>query len=190
MFEREILANPKATEHDASRFFDRFPKFLRLGEGEALRREVVFVDPSNRTMCRVDFFRKSYGRHSWDIIEVKRPQVPFVVNAAGAHPCLSSSVKKALDQAEDYRDLIIASADVRVQLLRKGIRVYRPRMIVVAGRLGDDLPNEVIEVLKDRIRRGPIEAWSFTDIFAFAKEHYVANAVIVWPGQPYLRVPI
>src|SRR5438034_1374088 len=39
-FERDILGNPAATEHDASRFFFRFPKFLYLGRGDEIRRRV------------------------------------------------------------------------------------------------------------------------------------------------------
>lgn len=40
-FEHEILTNPTANEHDASRFFSQSPKFLYLGEGAEIRREVM-----------------------------------------------------------------------------------------------------------------------------------------------------
>lgn len=39
-YEKTILANPKATELEASEFFARFPKFLLRGSGEKLEREV------------------------------------------------------------------------------------------------------------------------------------------------------
>ena len=68
-FEREILCNPAATEHDASRFFAKFPKFLLLGQGDEVRREVVLIDTSSGTRQRVDFFRRLYGQAFWDIVD-------------------------------------------------------------------------------------------------------------------------
>ena len=43
-YEAEILANPKATEHEASAFFQRFPRFLFLGTGREIRKEVTLFD--------------------------------------------------------------------------------------------------------------------------------------------------
>jgi hypothetical protein len=54
-YEQEILDNPRPTEHDASRFFQQHPKFLYLGTGAEVRREVVLLG----TNQRVDFPRMS-----------------------------------------------------------------------------------------------------------------------------------
>lgn len=42
---------------------------------------------------------------------------------------------------------------------------------------------ELVEILYDRVRqRGPIEAWSYSDIYDFAKEHYSKNKLITVPS--------
>src|SRR5580700_8534848 len=43
LYEKQILANKNATEHDASKFFAKFPKFLYLGSAAEIRREVVLT---------------------------------------------------------------------------------------------------------------------------------------------------
>ena len=182
-YEREILANPNATEHDASRFFKRFPKFLFLGQGKAVQREVVITSDENSSAYRVDFFRQSYGSAFWDIIELKSPKKSFISGAHSGHPKLSSDVTGAISQAEDYRELIIEDASIRAQLLRKGILVCRPQILVVVGKSGEEVSPERMQALYDRARRGPIEAKSYQDIFNFAKEHYEASNLIVFFAQ-------
>lgn len=185
-YEREILSNPRATETDASRFFDRYPKFLLLGSGVQVRREVVLTGVGEKTYQRVDFFRKSYGTQYWDLIELKGPGAPFVVDVHGQHPKLSAQVDKAIDQSMDYRDGIIANQDVRECLRRKGILVCRPQLVVVAGKHSDEVPPEVLEMLYDRIRhRGPVEVWSYTRIYEFAKDFHSRTQMIMIPAMPH-----
>jgi hypothetical protein len=181
-FEREILSNPKSTERDASEFFARFPKFLFLGQGNDIRREVVLIDPNRETNYRVDFFRKSYGTAFWDIIELKHPQKPFVIASKG-HPRLSSDVTTAISQAEDYRERIIEDSALRAELLSKGITVYKPQILVIVGKNNTEVSPETMQILYDRARKGPIEVRSYDDIYQFAKEHYEANHVIIFLGQ-------
>lgn len=182
-YENEILANPSATETDASRFFMHYPKFLHLGTGAEVRREVVLVNESGKPKQRVDFFRRSYGSTFWDIIELKDPQKALVVSPDGLHPHLTAEVEKAINQALDYRDLIEQDGSVRAHLLKKGIWICRPQILVVAGKKPDGLSPELLQILYDRIRqRGPIEAWSYTDIHEFAKEHYERNKIVLIPS--------
>ncbi|MEA2559562.1 MAG: hypothetical protein QOH06_1066 [Acidobacteriota bacterium] len=184
-YEREILGNPRATELDASRFFARYPKFLHIGTGGSaeLRREMVLLDQVGRATCRVDFFRRSFGRSFWDIIELKDPRKPFVVGTNGHHPHLSAEVGVAIDQALDYRDLLDQNTEVRNRLRKKGILVWRPQIIVVVGQIDDSVPVETLQVLYDRIRqRGAIEAWSYTEIWRFAREHYESSGITIVPA--------
>lgn len=181
-FERDILSNPRSTERDASEFFARFPKFLFLGQGNDIRREVVLIDPDSEMNYRVDFFRKSYGSAYWDIIELKHPQKPFVIASKG-HPRLSSDVTAAISQAEDYRERIIEDSALRAELLSRGITVYRPQILVIVGKNNSEVSPQTMQVLYDRARKGPIEVRSYDDIYQFAKEHYEANHVIVFLGQ-------
>jgi hypothetical protein len=177
-FEEEIFCNPNANEHDASRFFERFPKFLFLGKGKELRREVPITSADGTIRHRIDFFRQSYGNSYWDIIELKTPQSLFITGENTNHPRLSSYVKSAMDQAEDYRNLIIEDTSVRTQLLKKNILVYYPQILVVVGKNNNQgISLEKMQVIYDRANRGPINALSYTDILNFAKEHYKATKI-------------
>lgn len=185
-YEKNILGNSSATETDASRFFAKHPKFLHLWTGAEVRREVVLLGSDSAPNYRVDFFRRCYGRPFWDIVELKDPKKPFATQVGGLHPRVTAEVNKAIDQALDYRDLIAESGEVRAYLKQKGIWVCRPQILVVVGKHDDSLDPEILQVLYDRIReRGPIDAWSYTDIYDFAKEHYEKNSVIVVPSTHF-----
>lgn len=179
LFEDRILANPQATEHDASEFFARHPKFLFLGLGAEIRREVVILAQGDKRTRRVDFFRRSFGEAFWDIIELKGPTKPSVVAAESGHPRPSSAMTEAINQAEDYRDLIIADDSLRYRLWHLGIAVCRPQILVIVGQHPDEVPPETLAALYDRIRRGSIEARTYTDIYRFAKEHCSRNTVVL-----------
>jgi hypothetical protein len=179
-FEKEILTNPHATEREASSFFANFPKFLYLGQGAEIRREVVLFSDTDSRSCRADFFRRSYGKEFWDLIEIKDPNKPFFVGHQSQHPRLSAEVEKAISQALDYRDFIAMDATVRGSLLQQGIIVFRPQIIVVVGKHDDRLAPEQTELLYDRIRRrGGVEALSYNDLYRFAVEQYESGRVFV-----------
>ncbi|SRR6266568_7575534 len=179
----ELLSNPAVTEHDASKFFAQFPKFLFLGHGKDLRREVSLFNSEGRIIGRVDFFRCSYGRRYWDIIELKDPNKPIITDVAGKHPRFSAEVGKAINQAQDYQQWIKEDAALRGHLLQQGILVYRPQILVVVGKDTSDVSPELMEELYDRIRSKQIVVASYSYLLEFAKEHYEANGVIILCGQ-------
>jgi len=184
-YERDILANSDATEHDASRFFQKLPKFLHLGQGAEVRREVVLLGSKKR----VDFFRRSYGESYWDIIELKHPRKQLVADADLLHPRLSADVDKAINQALDYRDLIDMNGEVRSDLKKKGIAVCRPQIIVVVGQDSGEVDPETLRILYDRARtRGAIDPKSYTDIYKFAKENYTRSSIIIVPALHFAEI--
>lgn len=195
LFQREeieayecLLGDPRVTETDASEFFFQFPKFLWLGQAADLRREVVLQ--RSESAYRVDFFRRRYGRRYWDIVELKSPSTAFVAGCGSLHSHLSASVTGAVNQAQDYRDAIIADELLRADLEKKGILVHRPQILVVVGRSdGLLVPSDRLEVLYDRVRQQSVEAMSYSDILAFAKEHYASNQAIVLPALHYQLSP-
>lgn len=138
-YEEQILHNPNVTEHDASRFFAQYPKFLLVGSAKELRREIVFHSNNVRKVQRVDFFRRNFGTSYWDIVELKDPKNRLVSGTKTRHPYLASSVTKAISQAEDYRDLIVEDQSLRAYLLQLGIAVLRPRITVVVGQQSADV---------------------------------------------------
>jgi hypothetical protein len=191
-YEREILANPSANERDASRFFRNHPKFLYLGSAAEVRPEVTFHATPSGDVQRVDFFRRRFGERFWDIVELKDPNKPIVVGSSGMHARLSAEVDKAINQAQDYRELIDADGEARKRLESKGIRVWRPQIMVVVGKREAELEEEeLIRTLLDRVRqRGGIEAWSYNDIFNFAKEHYSRNHIVCLPATHFTAIEI
>jgi len=185
-YERDILANPKANEHDVSRFFQKFPKFLHFGAGAEVRREVVLLGSKER----VDFFRRSYGESYWDIIELKRPNKLLVAGTESLHPRLSADVEKAINQALDYRDLIDSDGEVKSDLKNKGIMLCRPQITVVVGQDRGEIDPEILRILYDRARnRGAIEPKSYTDIYKFAKENYSRSKTIIIPSLHFATDP-
>ncbi len=190
-YETHILANSSANEHDASRFFRHHPKFLYLGQAAEVKPEVVITSCGSQKIQRIDFFRRRYGASFWDIVELKHPNKPFISGSASLHARLSAEVDKAINQAQDYRDLIDLDGEIRHNLLEKGIKVWRPQIMVVVGQRDQDFDDEILQVLLDRARqRGPIEAWSYTDIYEFAKEYYEKNNVICVPTIHFTTVDI
>ncbi|HRH50222.1 MAG TPA: DUF4263 domain-containing protein [Panacibacter sp.] len=181
-YERVILGNKSANEHLASKFFSHFPKFLFLGKGQEVKREVNLYDHSGEAIGRVDFFRKNYGTKWWDLIELKSPSKEFVVGS-GKHLRPSESVNKAIHQANDYRRWIDEDAYLRAKLLSKGILVYKPQIVVVVGREKGEIDELVLRNLYDRLNYGPIEVKSYNDIYNFAKEQYQSNGLLIYFGQ-------
>lgn len=57
---------------------------------------------------------------------------------------------KAVNQAQDYRDLLDADGEARKILESKGIRVWRPQIIVVVGKRDETFEEELIRTLLDR----------------------------------------
>lgn len=180
-FERTLLTNPSATEHDASDFFTHHPAFLHMGVGAESRREIVML--GSAAAYRVDFFRRSFGNNYWDIIELKRPNIPLVIALGTNHPRLSSFAQAAISQALDYRDCIITDRDVRDQLATKGIAVCRPRLTVVLGQDPDDIEHDKLAVLLDRVHAlGPVELLTYTAMYRFAVEHFQSTGQLVFPS--------
>lgn len=179
-YERDILANPRATEHDASEFFEQFPHFLYLNRTDMLRREVMLFSADGRRKYRCDFFSRRIHEENWDIIELKSPQSRFIVGRNG-HFRPSASVTTAQHQAEDYRDLIDSDPSVREKLLRKGLRFHRPEIVVIVGQEREDVDPIALKSIRSRLLRQGIEAWSYTAIFEFAKSIYQSSAFVVIP---------
>jgi hypothetical protein len=186
-YEREVLSNPRATEHDASRFFANYPKFLFLGRGSRVRREVVFLDAASGRRSRVDFFRQNYGDVYWDIIELKSPTVESVTRAYGDHPRPSSAVYDALNQAEDYRSALDRDRQARAALSLRGIKVLRPQILLIVGRTPNAIDPDAMRELFDRCRRGPTEFLTYDDLYRFAIDHYADSGFVVVPAT--IEVP-
>ena len=136
-FEQEILDNKHATEHQASKFLARHPKFLAVGGYGELAREVCLCR-GGKHVFRVDFCRRKYGEEFWDFVELKSPANPLFVRR-GRHWKLSSQAEAGLHQAQDYRDWVENEPERLELATRTGIAAYRPKLLIVAGRSKADV---------------------------------------------------
>ena len=75
--------------------------------------------------------------------------------------------------------MIVSDSDLRNRLLALGIAVCRPQITVVVGKDHESVPDDVMAALYDRVRRGPINAYTYNDLYRFAKEHYESNMILL-----------
>ena len=183
LYERLILENPRVTEHEAAQFFTKFPRFLFLGQGIEIRREVALYHSSGLPVGRVDFFRKRIGSSHWDVIEIKSPNRPLVVGTSGNHPRLSATVFEAINQAQNYRQLLDEDPDLRAKLITQGIRIFRPHLLIVVGKDDKRVDEETMLNLFDRVNQGHIKVYSYSDLYTFAKDLYESSQVLLVPGN-------
>jgi hypothetical protein len=153
---------------------------LLLGQGDQLRREVVLIDTFSGIKQRVDFFRRSYGEAYWDIVALKAPH-KRAFTRRGIHVRPSGAVYDAINQAQDYRALIDGDPLVQEYLERKGLPVFRPKILVVVGRSDPTVSGQVMRDLRDRLSQGVVEFRTYDDLHRFATEHYRAQRVLILP---------
>ena len=175
-YEQQILDNATATEHDASQFFAKFPKFLTIGGYKQIAKEVVLYKPSGEAVFRVDFCRCKFGNNYWDFVELKSPKVPFIVKR-GQHWKFSSDIQGGIEQAQYYNDFLEESAN-RFELERRAqIKVFRPKLLLIGGRKSNIINEEDLMRLISRYNQ--IEIHSYDDIYCFAKDNYMSSCIAI-----------
>lgn len=175
-YEQQILDNSTATEHDASQFFAKFPKFLTIGGYKQIAREVVLYKPSGEAIFRVDFCRCKFGDGYWDFVELKSPKVPFIVKR-GKHWKFSSDIQSGIEQAKYYSDFLEESAN-RCELERKTrIKVFRPKLLLIGGRKNTIIDEE--DLIRLISHYNQIEIQSYDDIYCFAKDNYLSSCITI-----------
>lgn len=175
-YESTILDNPGATEHDASKFLARFPRFLTAGGYGKLAREIVLHKPDGKAVYRVDFFRQKFGDEFWDIVELKSPSA-ILVSKVGKHWKFSSTINAALSQSRDYSDFLEEKLNRAELEKRYGIVAMRPNMLLVGGR--DNSEIQPGELRRLRSRYGGTDVRSYDDLYRFAKESYQAALMVI-----------
>jgi len=125
---------------------------------------------------RVDFCRCRFGDDYWDFIELKSPQAPFIVKR-GSHSKLSSAIQLGIEQAQDYSDFMEESVN-RYELEKKeGIKVFRPKLLLVGGRKDNTINKD--DIIRLISRYNNIEIKTYDDIYCFAKDNYYSSCVVV-----------
>lgn len=180
-YEQLILDNPRVSEHEVSDFFWKFPKFVAIGGYKRIAREVILYKPNGEAVYRIDFCRCKFGEDLWDFVELKKPQVPFLVKQGG-HWRLSSAIQAGVEQAQDYSDFL-EEIENRCELEKRTlIRAFRPKVLLIGGRRDNTINREELIRLTSRYR--PIDIQTYDDIYQFAKDNYVLSCIAVPLLQP------
>lgn len=136
-----LLNDPRVLERHIQRFLEENPRLLRGIDGRycEARAHVGLVDADGERLVP-DFMARIEGRDVWDVIELKLPKHPMLVNRGGRKTA-SAHATRAIMQLLQYRDHF-ARPDNRARLATTfPIAPFEPCMVVVIGRGSPDRRN-------------------------------------------------
>jgi hypothetical protein len=135
---REAISDRGVTERDLQEILERHPELIPGDYFEA--RPQIILEPNIRGQQIPDFMLRPVD-DLWDLLEIKTAAIRVVVNQR-SRPRFSQAMASAIQQVRDYAQLL-ESEDVRDRLAQRyGIRTFKPRMILIAGRSRDASPVE------------------------------------------------
>jgi len=143
---------------------------------ERLEREMWLSTPQNEQMYRVDFCRKRYGSLYWDIVELKKPGVSPPVKK-GKHWNFSSVVQNGINQSLNYRNLMNDKTNRELTENKTGIKIYKPKILLIAGRKNNNISNEELIDLINNYNN--IEFLTYDDLFNYHKAIYKSSLIVV-----------
>ena len=139
ILEFESLLNREGcTEADFQRFFRLHPEFLYQGLHIEHWAEPYLQDQSTGRIYKPDFILKSMflptRPWSWQIVDLKRPDVPVITNAH-FYATLSQQVHKVVAQLRSYSEYFDNPANAEAIASRFGGVVRKPNLVAVIGHL-------------------------------------------------------
>jgi predicted RNA-binding protein YlqC (UPF0109 family) len=175
-YEEIILDNKDINELKASAFFSQFPKFLAIGGYAEITRETVLYKGIGDYMYRVDFCRRRFGEDYWDVVELKSPKAPFLVKN-GMHWKFSSQIEAGIHQALNYSDFLDNDLNRYEVERRIGIKLFRPRVLLIGGRNKSSI--DPLEIRRLASRYHNVDIKSYDDLYAFALDNYKTGLIAV-----------
>lgn len=129
----ELINSPDTTEAALQEFLEEYPEIVMGDHYSELRAHVVLEATSGDLIP--DFLLRPVAYDLWDIVELKRPQVPLITRQGG-RPQFTRRVASGISQIRDYAEALEDPA-VRSRLNKRyGIDMFRPRLQLVIGRSG------------------------------------------------------
>jgi Domain of unknown function (DUF4263) len=138
----ELINSDSATEQQLQEFFECNPQFLcgdtyevaqphvvlqRLGTGPLIP-DFVLKPPNESALC--------------DLLELKLPKAKLLVGHSNRRR-LSASLLEASAQLREYRDYFELAENRNAVEETYGLRLFRPRMMVVIGKRNQYLANDL-----------------------------------------------
>jgi dCTP deaminase len=127
-----IIARGNVSEHDLQKFIERHAWRLLGNEYADIRPQVVLERQELGTL-RPDFFLKPVIGDTWDILDLKLPEVGQLIVGQPDRRTYSSKVASGIAQLRQYGRYFDDASNRRWVESKYGIFAYRPRLRLIIG---------------------------------------------------------
>lgn len=172
--ELEFLINdPKATEAEFQKFFERHPHFLRKWD----HREVfphVYLTSNDQGPLIPDFILTNVGTQDAAIIDIKRTlRAPTkrLIRHQDNRVRFADAVQEAYAQLRTYRRWFEVPENRKMLTSKLGMEIYNPRLMVIIGRTSEF--RDSVERARLRADNPDVEIVTYDDILRFAQARMV-----------------
>jgi thioredoxin len=162
--EFESLLNlPRSTERMFQEFFAAYPDFIINDDYRGVHSQIVLQNTESRKLIP-DFVLEPYNSNSLcDILELKRPDAGLFVDKKN-RPRFSAAVFEAVAQLREYQEYFETEEHRKFVESQYGLKLFRPRLILVIGRRGalspvqfkkaqSDFPTVTIQTYDDLLEK-------------------------------------
>ncbi|NJL29148.1 MAG: DUF4263 domain-containing protein [Thermoanaerobaculia bacterium] len=166
----ELINSERTRENDLQLYFKRNPEVLAgLDFGDVHSQPILFKDDGSKLIP--DFFLEKVDP-GWDaILDLKKPDVDIIVRRKNRN-YFSQWIQNAIAQLQFYREWFENPSNCRDLEARLGLpgRIFRPKMILVAGRRSSfESEIERIRLVSNQSDR--LEFWTYDDVLARARRY-------------------
>lgn len=166
----DIVNSQTANESDYQRFFESNPHFLSgLDYGRVHAQPILFKDEGGRLIP--DFFMEQMNSKWSAILDLKKPYESMVIRRRN-RVYFAQWVQEAISQLQYYQEWFESPHNRSTFAQIQGIsaKVYRPKMVLVAGRLHHFIDD--VERIRLLSNQDPsLDLWTYDDVLDRAKRY-------------------
>jgi hypothetical protein len=128
----QLINTPRTTERAIQRFLEAHPSFLRGLNYKDVYPQLV-LERNDTTSLRPDFILEPFEGAFCDILDVKLPRQKLIVGTRD-RLTLAAGIQSAVSQLREYGNYFDEERHRRFVREKYGLRLYKPRLIVLVGR--------------------------------------------------------
>lgn len=137
----DIINDSGVSEQNIHNFFERHPNFILNDEYKKAHSKIVLEREGDGPLVPDFVLEPRHKQQLCDILELKRPGAKFMVMKKNRIR-FSADVYEACSQMKEYGDYFDSSSNRKLIERRYGLTAFRPKMILIIGRLGSISPIE------------------------------------------------
>jgi phytoene synthase len=165
-----LINNPTTKEADLQHFFEQHPTFLTSDEYKKAHPRIV-LSRHDAEPLKPDFLLEPLDqRRLCDILDLKLPTAQIIVTKQRRQR-FSAAVYEACAQLREYHLYFDDPKNRETIKQHYGLLAYKPRMLVIIGRLGNVDP---LALRTYELDTPQLSVRTYDDILARIKERYVA----------------